>query len=167
MGFFGLTASVWRGDCSNIFRFRHIPVNWFQPKGKSLAGFRIVRSVTQLLPPASAERWSAGSVQVTMNRSPSRSRRGLQSHAVVKPINFFCNAPQAESVSVVGDFNQWQPSANPMEKQLDGSWQASVDMKHGHHRYAFWVDGVLTLDPKALGITRDDLDNRVSLLSVS
>jgi 1,4-alpha-glucan branching enzyme len=91
----------------------------------------------------------------------------LQQHNVVKPINFFCHAPNAEAVSIVGDFNKWHPNANPMTQQLDGSWQASVDMKHGHHRYAFLVDGTMTLDPKALGVTRDDLDNRVSLLSVS
>jgi hypothetical protein len=43
----------------------------------------------------------------------------------------------------------------------------TVNLKHGHHRYAFLVDGVLNLDSKALGITRNDKGERVSLVPVS
>jgi hypothetical protein len=43
----------------------------------------------------------------------------------------------------------------------------TVELKHGHHRYAFLVDGVLTLDPRAQGITRSDKGERVSLIPVS
>ncbi|HOY56692.1 MAG TPA: hypothetical protein PK640_00970 [Verrucomicrobiota bacterium] len=42
-----------------------------------------------------------------------------------------------------------------------------VELRHGHHRYAFWVDGQLTLDPRAQGITRNDQGERVSLVPVS
>ena len=44
---------------------------------------------------------------------------------------------------------------------------AHVELKHGHHRYAFLVDGVLTLDPHAQGITRNDKGERVCLVPVS
>jgi hypothetical protein len=43
----------------------------------------------------------------------------------------------------------------------------TLELKHGHHRYAFLVDGVLTLDPLAQGITRNDKGERVSLIPVS
>ena len=82
-------------------------------------------------------------------------------------MNFVCNAPQAGSVSLVGDFNQWSPSANPMKKAPDGAWAITVELHHGHHRFAFMVDGVLTLDPHAQGITRNDAGERVSLIPVS
>ncbi len=85
----------------------------------------------------------------------------------LRAINFICHAPQAKSVSVVGDFNQWNPAAHIMKQQPDRSWLLNVELKHGHHRYAFLVDGVLTLDPHAQGITRNDKGERVSLVPVS
>lgn len=94
----------------------------------------------------------------------------LRSYANQKPmraVNFICIAPAAQSVSLVGDFNQWNPQANPMNRQPDGGWILTVELKHGHHRYAFLVDGALTLDPRAQGITRNDQNERVSLIPVS
>lgn len=88
-------------------------------------------------------------------------------HRNLRSVNFFCNAPQAQSVSLVGDFNQWNPESHPMPRQPDGSWAVAVDLRHGHHRYAFLVDGDITLDPRALGITRNDLGQRVCLVPVS
>lgn len=85
----------------------------------------------------------------------------------LRAINFICHAPQAASVSLVGDFNGWNPVAHPMRQMPDRSWMLTVELKHGHHRYAFLVDGVLTLDPHAQGITRNDKNERVSLVPVS
>jgi len=85
----------------------------------------------------------------------------------LRAVNFICHAPQAKSVSLVGDFNGWNPAANRMRQMPDRSWLLRVDLKHGHHRYAFLVDGVLTLDPHAQGITRNDRGERVNLVPVS
>lgn len=93
--------------------------------------------------------------------------RRLQAQKTLKPVNFICQAPQAQSVAVVGDFNQWQPNSNPLRKQVDGSWQGAISLPHGHHRYGFLVDGAITLDPNGKGVSRDDAGNRVSLISVS
>jgi 1,4-alpha-glucan branching enzyme len=92
------------------------------------------------------------------------------SRAYLKPmraVNFICQAPEAKAVSLVGDFNGWNPAANPMRHMPDRSWLLMVELKHGHHRYAFVVDGVLTLDPRAQGVTRNDKGERVSLVPVS
>lgn len=85
----------------------------------------------------------------------------------LRSVNFVCRATHAHSVSLVGDFNQWQPAAHPMKQMPDRSWLLSVELKHGHHRYAFLVDGVLRLDPNAQGVTRNDQGERVSLVPVS
>ncbi|MCX6927540.1 MAG: isoamylase early set domain-containing protein [Verrucomicrobia bacterium] len=85
----------------------------------------------------------------------------------LRAINFICNAPQAQSVSLVGDFNGWNPLTHVMKQMPDRCWLLTVELKHGHHRYAFLVDGVLTLDPRAQGITRNDKNERVSLVPVS
>lgn len=85
----------------------------------------------------------------------------------LRAVNFICNAPQAQAVSLVGDFNGWNAHSHPMARQPDLAWFLTIELKHGHHRYAFLVDGVLTLDPRAQGITRNDQNERVSLIPVS
>ncbi len=93
------------------------------------------------------------------------NRYGAQHN--LRAVNFICHAPQAQAVSLVGDFNHWKPSGNPMKQLPDRAWMIRVDLKHGHHRYAFLVDGQLVLDPQAMGITRNDQNDRVSLVAVS
>ena len=85
----------------------------------------------------------------------------------LRAVNFICNAPPARAVSLVGDFNAWDPTAHPMKQMPDRAWFLTVELKHGHHRYAFLVDGHLTLDPRAQGIARNDKGERVSLVPVS
>ena len=94
----------------------------------------------------------------------------MTSFAYQKPlraVNFICHAPQAKSVSLIGDFNAWNPATHAMKQMPDRSWLLTLELKHGHHRYAFLVDGVLHLDPHAQGITRNDKGERVSLVPVS
>lgn len=86
---------------------------------------------------------------------------------MAKPINFRCQAPDARSVSIIGEFNHWDPAAHPMQRQPDGSWYLQVPLHHGHHRYLLLIDGVPTLDPRAQGIARNEKGERVSLLAVS
>lgn len=84
-----------------------------------------------------------------------------------KPINFFCSAPQAKAVSVIGDFNDWDPQAHPMHQGADGAWHLQVPLHHGHHQYVFLVDGIPKLDHRATGVMRHERFEKVSLLSVS
>jgi 1,4-alpha-glucan branching enzyme len=86
---------------------------------------------------------------------------------VIRPTNFSVFAPDAKSVSVIGDFNGWQPDAHPMRRQLDGAWITQIPLHHGHHRYQLLVDGRPMLDPRAQGIARNERNERVSLIAVS
>jgi 1,4-alpha-glucan branching enzyme len=102
-----------------------------------------------------------------MNTSPFGPLGRPVPKKTLRALNFFCNATQAQTVSLVGDFNHWDRAAHPMKRMPDGAWSLTVELAHGHHRYAFLVDGVLTLDPRAQGITRNDKGERVSLVPVS
>lgn len=84
-----------------------------------------------------------------------------------KPVNFICEAPAARTVSLVGDFNDWDASAFPMKRQPDGNWLIQVPLHHGHHHYQFLVDGKPTLDPRAQGIARNEQNEKVSLIAIS
>lgn len=81
------------------------------------------------------------------------------------PVSFYCAAPNAKTVDLVGDFNHWHPF--PMTRSVDGWWHARVELPHGHHQYRFLVDGKPMLDPHATGIVRDEHGDRVSLIAVS
>jgi len=81
--------------------------------------------------------------------------------------NFTIYAPEAQEVSLIGDFNQWNPTQNLMTKKIDGYWFVQVSLHHGHHRYQFLIDGIPTLDPNAQGVTRNEKNERVSLIAIS
>lgn len=87
---------------------------------------------------------------------------------MAKPIRFrYIPTGNVTQVCVAGDFNEWSSEAHPMSQHFDGSWFAEIPMHHGHHRYVFLVDGEVVLDPEAQGVTRNEKNERVSLLSVS
>ncbi|PYK57671.1 MAG: hypothetical protein DME21_16850 [Verrucomicrobia bacterium] len=44
----------------------------------------------------------------------------LENKLALVPINFFCAAPEAQSVYLIGDFNDWNRTSHPMERQTDG-----------------------------------------------
>ena len=100
--------------------------------------------------------------RLLMNVS-SNSRHSAKD--MLKPVNFYCAAPHAQSVEIAGDFNQWKPS--PMRPLVDGWWFAQVPLSHGHHQYRFLVDGRPILDPHATGMTRDERNEQASLIAVS
>lgn len=82
-------------------------------------------------------------------------------------VDFFCDAPGAAHVCLVGDFNGWDIAATPMRRTPDGRWMVTLELHHGHHQYLFVVDGELKLDPHAAGIARTERNERVSLIAVS
>jgi hypothetical protein len=82
-------------------------------------------------------------------------------------ITFHCRDLEAEIVCLIGDFNNWNAAADPMERQRDGSWQIKVVLNPGRHYYQFLVDGEPMLDPEAMCVIRRDLGSRVSLIALS
>jgi hypothetical protein len=66
-------------------------------------------------------------------------------------VKFVLVAPQAARVSLVGDFNGWDPAATPMQRTpTGGTWSVVVPLRAGRHEYAFVVDGKQWLpDPSA------------------
>jgi 1,4-alpha-glucan branching enzyme len=99
--------------------------------------------------------------------SPFLSSPRYSARIMRKPVNFICKAPGAKRVCLVGEFNNWDPEAHPMERQSDGAWLVQVALHHGHHQYRFLVDGTPELDPRSTGTAKDSAGKRVSLIAVS
>lgn len=76
--------------------------------------------------------------------------------------------PHAKSVSLVGDFNDWDPAATPLRAPSSGDlWTVTVALPPGRHRYAFIVDGVRWLaDPGAPSAGDDDFGTPNSVVTV-
>lgn len=83
----------------------------------------------------------------------------------LKPVNFYCPAPDARLVEITGDFNEWHSTR--MQRLLDGWWFIRVQLCHGHHQYRFIVDGKPALDPHTSGVVYDEKNERASLVAVS
>ncbi len=69
----------------------------------------------------------------------------LQVVAGARPVVFSINAPEAESVLLAGEFNDWTPL--PMTRSEDGQWTTRVGLEPGDYAYKFIVDDVWLFDP--------------------
>ena len=122
--------------------------------------------------------WRTGddrtSVAPTIASTPSAPATALQtagaSDADAKPIlqQFVFDNSRAKRVSVVGDFNTWNPTSAVMTRSSDGGlWSAIIPITPGRHIYAFMVDdSVFTLDPRAPKVRDADLGTDGSVVLV-
>lgn len=81
----------------------------------------------------------------------------------------FVVAPEvgAETVSVVGDFNDWNPESGVMQKRKDGFWAKAIRFEPGTYHYRFVADGEHWFnDPDADGYADSRHDSENCLLIV-
>jgi hypothetical protein len=62
------------------------------------------------------------------------------------PVSFTCTAAKARSVFLAADFNQWNTTITPLQKDSSGVWTTTARLKPGRYQYKFVVDGVWTRD---------------------
>lgn len=82
---------------------------------------------------------------------------------------FVLVAREPARVSLVGDFNGWDPEALPMVRRPgEDTWTVHVRVPPGRHLYAFVVDGSRWItDPQAPVSPDDDFGVRKSVLVVA
>ena len=103
--------------------------------------------------------------RVLMKAAERKDANPYSAKGMAKPTNFYCRAPDAQSVLLEGDFTGWAPLA--MQRRVDGWWFVQVPITHGHHQYRFLVDGQAQLDPGATGVTRNEAHEKLSVIAVS
>ncbi len=77
----------------------------------------------------------------------TKKQQQVSSIAKGAKAEFKLSAPQAQSVFLSGDFNQWSTFSHPLEKEEDGLWKISINLDPGRYQYRFWVDGEWQNDP--------------------
>jgi hypothetical protein len=66
------------------------------------------------------------------------------------PTQFVFEGRNAKRVALVGDFNGWDESSAPLQREHGSTlWSVTVPLLPGRHVYAFLVDSVWTTDPHA------------------
>ena len=83
-------------------------------------------------------------------------------------VQFVLVAPSASQVSLVGDFNGWNPAATPLRPTgRGGVWTVDVPLKAGRYTYSFLVNGaVWQRDPAAPVASCDDFGRPSSVILV-
>lgn len=64
-----------------------------------------------------------------------------------KGVVFDILAPEAKTVSLAGDFNQWEQMGIPLKKGRNGQWKTKVSLPSGSYEYKFIIDGQWRIDP--------------------
>ncbi|HEX7069333.1 MAG TPA: 1,4-alpha-glucan branching enzyme, partial [Rhodothermales bacterium] len=71
----------------------------------------------------------------------------LGAHPTPEGTWFAVWAPHADSVAVLGDFNDWDGSRNPLERTEAGVWQGLVSGAKVGHKYKYRIQrGYYTVD---------------------
>lgn len=74
--------------------------------------------------------------------------------------------PKATSVSVVGDFNDWNKDTTVMKNE-NGVWKCNVSLKPGRHEYKFVINQTDWIsDPKAKETVADKYGGTSSVIEV-
>lgn len=60
---------------------------------------------------------------------------------------FELNAPYANEVFLIGDFNSWKAEGLPLKKNKKGMWNLELELMPGKYEYKFIVDGKWQNDP--------------------
>jgi len=83
-------------------------------------------------------------------------------------VQFVLVAPQAATVALVGDFNDWDPGRTPLRVTAGGGvWSVNLPLRPGPHQYAFVVDGKeWRPDPAAPRAVTDDFGAPNSVIIV-
>jgi hypothetical protein len=81
------------------------------------------------------------------------------------PHRFSIEAPAAQRVCLVGDFNDWNVCDVPLVRNAaDGSWSVQVELPPGRHEYMFVVDEGWVTDPSAQVHVDDGFGNRNAVI---
>jgi hypothetical protein len=111
----------------------------------------------------------SSSATASPNPRPNEPLRPVSTagEAALVPHQFVLRNEAARRISVVGDFNTWDPRSAPMTRAADGVWSAVIAVPPGRHVYGFMIDDSLfTLDPRAATVRDPDLGTNGSVVLV-
>ena len=130
-----------RMEPANHTRARGAALGWLTRRHVTVSPLQLLAA--SLVLAVAVGTWSRGRGGATARPAPSTtvleaSHRRTSSSQLVQ---FVFHATAANSVTVAGDFNDWDPSVTPLRESGDGVWSVVVPLMPGRHLYSFVVNG--------------------------
>ncbi|MGH7554793.1 MAG: isoamylase early set domain-containing protein [Longimicrobiales bacterium] len=101
-----------------------------------------------------------GSCTITAGFAVARSAGHPTPQAPARLVQFELVDSAARSVSLVGDFNDWDASATPLRMAATGDvWSVTVALEPGRYAYSFVVDGARWVSDPARPNQRDQVSS--------
>lgn len=96
------------------------------------------------------------------------AQSGVQTRTdTVNVVRFVFADPNASSVALVGDFNEWTKGATNLKRSgAPGVWTVSVPLRPGRHEYAFIVNGTRWITDPLAAKNSDDFGTESSVIHV-
>ena len=83
-------------------------------------------------------------------------------------VQFKLEAPEAKSVAVAGDFNEWVPEVMLADPDGDGVWAGRLKLSPGVHKYMYIIDGSYWVtDPHAERYTEDGFGRQNAVIAIT
>ncbi len=91
----------------------------------------------------------------------------LRSSGTVE-VHFVLMAPDASSVTLAADFNQWMPEGHELKRDSDGRWEITIPLRKGKsYAYNFVIDGERWIvDPSTAARLEDGFGGSSSTISL-
>lgn len=84
-----------------------------------------------------------------------------------KRVTFQVHADPGSQVSIAGDFNAWDPKANPLSDPGNtGIFSVILSLPPGSHEYKFVIDGTWCVDPNCTDWVQNSLGTLNSVRKV-
>jgi hypothetical protein len=134
-----------------------------------VAGLALAAGVAGLVILAARDRRTGETVAVRQEPAARDAAPVVAAASAARVMQLFIFVrPRAGSVSLVGDFNDWDPAATPMQASTNGVWSVVFPLAPGRHEYAFVVDGKQwAIDPAAPSPSADDFGSQNSVITVA
>jgi len=75
-------------------------------------------------------------------------------------------AVDAKKVSLVGEFNNWNPDADPMQRDKNGTWTKTKRLSPGNLEYKFLVDNEWIQDPQNMRVCSNCFGTQNNIVKV-
>lgn len=111
-------------------------------------------------------------IRIGRGRGPRHSGNGYdplwisRSIRAGEPTAFRIHAPTASTVSLVGGFNGWDSTADPLRPVGEGWWECYRALPAGTHEYVLVVDRQTVVPPAARETTDDGFGGRNAVIHV-
>lgn len=97
-----------------------------------------------------ATQWQPAPLKpTTTSRTPHENRENDPAESDLRPMEFSVDAPRAQNVELIGDFNHWTAGLTKLKRGRKGRYSVVLPIHVGRLRYVFVVDGKPFLDPGA------------------